>query len=394
MCGQFGIMTNTSHVHTADDFLADAFVASMLRGVDSSGIVNIDTKKNEYNLHKLPVCGMHFVGDPTVKRYMAYATGVKQITMAHVRAATVGKVTMGNAHPFLIDTDDNTLIGTHNGTLTGWANKPSARYYDVDSEWALSRIESEGVDAFKEFNGAYSFVWWQGKDKDVLNMARNKERPMSVAFLKNGGMAYASEPGMLFWLLERNNLFMDGKIILLDEGKHYKFNVSNPKEFTSEELPKAASTVTTYYPQSTYSRNTTTTYRKTTVDAVDEMLKEIALSEAAVPLEDTENEDDREFQFPQAYDSEIAAARQYGWFDTEGEFTPLQVDGAGNTRGIIETYGTEFDAIIRGDFTNIYSMNDIWKVTILGVQDDDKEIVMVCSRPSKTISVQDLVEGA
>lgn len=382
MCGQFGIVTNTSHVHTADDFLADAFTASMLRGVDSSGIANIDIKKNQYDLHKLPVNGLFFTGDTIAKRLMKYGTSPQQISMCHVRAATTGSVSVSNAHPFAAEREEEVLVGTHNGTLTGWANKPGARAYDVDSEWALNHITDKGLEAFKDFNGAFSFVWWRGSDKETLHMARNKERTMCVAFLRNGGMAYASEAGMLYWLLERNNLFMDGPILFLDEDKYYKFSVKSPKEFTTEELPKPAVTVFTSATYGRYGTNTSTTY-KTTVDKVKDLLAKASKEEETpVPLADEEGE---ERVFPQAYESEIKLAREYGWFDIEGEFTPMQVDGAGNTRGIVEVCGTEFDAVVRGDWRGIYGMDDVWKCIVLGAQDEHDVITLILSKPTKTI---------
>lgn len=374
MCGQFGILTTSSNIN-ADDFLSDAFVTSMLRGVDSSGIANIDLKRNTYLVHKLPVSGLFFKDENVAKRVIKYSTSAKQLSMCHVRAATVGNITVSNAHPFAVEKQDFTLVGTHNGTLTGWSTKKDGKYFDVDSEWALNRIAEEGIDAFKEFNGAYSFVWWRGDEPETLFMARNSERPMAVVFLKDGGMAYASEAGMLYWLLERNSIPMESKVLILDKGKLYKFPVDNPSEFTTEDLPAPS-----YYSYGTgYASSNRSYYYKTTVENVKELIAQAKASPSQEP-----GEDGKEYSFPQAYQSEITLARDYGWFDMDAEFILDKVDGAGHSHGYCEVAGHDFDAFIRGDFGGVHPLDHIWKCKVLGVQEEGNKMVLVLSSPSKT----------
>lgn len=386
MCGQFGVMTKFTS-HSADDFLSDAFIASMLRGVDSSGIANIDIGRNEYVMHKLPVAGLHFVGDSVAKRLMSYGTGAKQLSMCHVRAATVGKVTLSNAHPFVIERDTFTLIGTHNGTLTGWQSKRNGSKFQVDSEWALSRIADDGISAFEDFNGAYAFVWWQGDDKEYLCMARNKERPMAVAFLKDGSMAYASEAGMLYWLLERNNMHLEDRIMLLEDGKLYKFPQGNPQAYEIEDLPAPKSLV---YVSNHTGYNSSRNYNwSSTVDRVKELItKASSVTSEPTPLGPAAT------YFPMAYPPEIALARDYGWLDQIGEFSPVEVTTSGYTEGILDIGGIEFDAFIRGDYTDEYPMDEIWKVKVLGVREDGTQLEMVLSKPYATIDLYTAIANA
>lgn len=373
MCGIFGTLTTSRQIY-ADDFLADAFVASMLRGVDSSGIASINLSDNSYYLHKLPVNGLFFKDDRVAKRYMGYATTQDTLTMCHVRAATVGSISMSNAHPFEIErTNGDVLLGTHNGTLQNWKHLKSAKGYDVDSEWAMAHIANEGMKAFEDFTGAYAFVWWDGGDAKVLHMARNNERPINIAFLKDGGMVYASEPGMLFWLAERNNLKLDGPILSLDVDQHYMFPTDNPKQFTKEPIPKK---VYTY--SSTYGTNTTSTY-KTTVDNVKEII-----AAAGQQLPATESATAKEAQL----------AKDYGWYGERAIFTPVFVD-AGVTEGAAEACRTEFDAKIKGDmFTKGFDPNHDWLCTVIGVEETDKDIILILSQPYRTMPEYVEQEGA
>ncbi len=360
MCGQFGILT-TSAEHNADDFISDAFVTSMLRGVDSSGIVNIDLARNIYELHKLPVAGLHFATDKVAKRLIRYSGIAKQLTMCHVRAATQGEVRLSNAHPFEIDTGNGMLIGTHNGTLTGWKYTKYGKDYDVDSEWALSLIAEKGIEAFKEFTGAYSFVWWDGRDGSKLHMVRNKERPMSVAFLKGGGLAWASEPGMLFWLLERNSIQMDGRIVELLADKHYEFSVEKARDVTITDMPKKPEPLTRN--TGMYGQNTSTTYR-TTVEKMDAL---IASASSRKPSD------------------EERRARDYGWYGEQAEFTPISVNSKNEVEGIAIVCNTEFDAIVRGDTLGL-SFNSEWISTVVGVVEEGKDMILVIAKPSHTVS--------
>jgi glucosamine 6-phosphate synthetase-like amidotransferase/phosphosugar isomerase protein len=383
MCGQFGIMTGGRELY-ADDFIKDAFTASMLRGIDSSGVALVDPESARYVVHKLPVPGNFFVGDRVAEAIIKDACSPKTLTMCHVRAATVGKVTLSNAHPFEVTSSLRTVVGTHNGTLRGWQSKTGASSYSVDSEWALSRIAAEGADAFEEITGAWAFAWWQSDDPTVLNLARNDERPLCVAFIENNGMAYASEPGMLFWLLERNRIKMEGKIIQLDKGKHYKFELNDPKNFTSTVLPTPPATTTSAYTGGMYSYGHSYSY--TVVDKVEDMLKLLTgagTAETEVTELTTQRESEYAENFPLVFESEIQTAREYGWLNEDAEFDVHGVNSAGNTVGTADVGGYEFDAFIRGDYSHMPE-DHVWKCKVIGVDDDSRTVVLILGKPYKT----------
>lgn len=241
MCGIFGVVNgskNRSSRSSICNFFSDAFIASQVRGVDSSGLFQL--RKNIYHHHKLPVDGTTFVAEKFAKEYF-FAVDSARATVGHVRAATAGKVATENAHPFFIQGPKETdpfLVGCHNGTLSSWRGKEGASKFDVDSKWALNLIHLDGIKAFEKFDGAYSFVWAASETQDTLHMARNKERPMYYAYEKNKDvMLFASEHGMLAWLADRNDIVLEDKIYTTQTDYLYEFNIDNPREFKKEKLP-------------------------------------------------------------------------------------------------------------------------------------------------------------
>ena len=280
MCGIHGFISGNKKDLNADDFMRSGFVAGSLRGMDSSGVASIMVQRKTFAFQKLPVAGSTFIQDKYADTLIRRANDTGIITLGHTRSATVGKVGYSEAHPFWMEQDTRELIGVHNGTLTNWRSDASAKDYDVDSEWALNKIFDEGKDAFAKFSGAYCFAWWDSNDHETVNFALNSERPMNVVFTENGNMAFASEAGMLYWLLERHKVAMKGKILTLAAGNWYKFKVNDVENFTKEELPKpkVAAVVT----QQPYYSN-----RKTVVDDVTALLGRLAAgkeAQATLPL--------------------------------------------------------------------------------------------------------------
>lgn len=378
MCGLHGIFTNKKELN-ADDFMRNAFTANMLRGVDSSGVAQVDMTRNEYNYHKLPVSGNFFVQDGAADSILNAASRDHTLTMGHVRAATVGKVSMANAHPFVVEQEDEKygsriLIGMHNGTLTGWASNKNAKYYNVDSEWALNHIAEEGFDAFEDIRGAFCFTWWDSDKPTILNIARNSERTLYVAMLKSGGLAYASEAGMLYWLLERNRVAMDGPILELEAGYWYKFDVENVKDFVKLKLP---STSRAYTPAPTKLVPTSTVVSK--VAALLERAKNQG-STSLVPA--TNNVTTLPKRDKNVSMTEYKAARDLHMLGEVAIFTPY-MEWAEGIEGTATLNGSEMTATVRGYDTN-FTEDEIWNCKVIGVQDDDNEIVVILSPPVVT----------
>lgn len=251
MCGIHGLINlDTSYFSDGPKYIAEAFVANSLRGMDSSGIFQLDKAFKPF-MHKDTKCGSAYINEGVVKTFLGDAAR-SPLTLCHVRAATVGHVKKENAHPFLVnDAGGKRIIGVHNGTLYNWQAKKGAKDYTVDSNWALSHIAEEGIDAFKDFSGAYCFAWWDENNPTKFQMARNSQRPMHFMISKNKKqLIFGSEAMMVAWLAERNKISVEPEVYSLEEQRLYTFDLDAKEiSFTksADELPRFQGSVMAGY---------------------------------------------------------------------------------------------------------------------------------------------------
>lgn len=248
MCGIAGVM-GVQYLGKAEEFIRDSLVAGMLRGYDSSGIFQAE-KSGKIWYHKEAAEGVYLAGSKDGAQFIKDAPRMLA-TITHTRAATQGVVNKENAHPFVVHKPDgNPMVGCHNGSLTtAWKSKPNAKGLEVDSHWALKNIAEKGPEAFKEIFGAYCFVWMEVDKPGKVFMARNDQRPMHLLWTKDGKHClFASEPGMLSWLAERNKIDVRDQIMVLGVDHIYEFDLTGTAvQFTKTPIPKnytAASTTT------------------------------------------------------------------------------------------------------------------------------------------------------
>lgn len=238
MCGiVLTINASTSANWGITNFFKDALMASQLRGTHATGLFQKDS--NGIDVFKKACNATDFVSLARAESILNYAKN-QTFTVGHVRHATQGsKDSDANAHPFVIERDDGSkLVGVHNGSLVGWAGKSKGEH-SVDSHWAMQMLVDEGADAFEHFNGPYCFVWHDTNNPDILNIARNKERPFHLAMDKNKKTLYgASEGGMLEWILERRDIMKVDEMTVyeLEVGLIYSINV-NTLEITTSHTP-------------------------------------------------------------------------------------------------------------------------------------------------------------
>lgn len=242
ICGIHFVLNNDTYVAKADDFLKDAFFANQVRGTDSCGVLQV--VGNNLSVMRQAVNGSTFIEHNDVKNALRKAT-TANLTLCHVRAATHGKVNTNNAHPFSVFRDDGSrLVGVHNGTLYSWHNHEKSDKFDVDSEWALNMIAEHGAEAFKYFDGAFAFVWYDEAHPDSVFMARNDQRPLHYIVSNKGKtLLGASEAGMLGWLAERRGFKLHDekdmdKLYSLSPGFLYEFSLKSIGRYNRTELPK------------------------------------------------------------------------------------------------------------------------------------------------------------
>ena len=210
-----------------NEYMKDGFTAGMLRGTDSSGVFQVDCKGKPF-VSKMPLPGVYFATDSGAEAIIN-DTDESPITVGHVRAATSGKISADNAHPFSTKAraDGSYIIGVHNGSLDYWKFDPKAGDYEVDSEWAFNLIAEEGADAFESIEGAFSFVWWDSRNPTNILFARNDKRPMFLLRSADGkSILGASEAGMMSWLADRANLNVETDIYSTLPGKMYRVDTS------------------------------------------------------------------------------------------------------------------------------------------------------------------------
>ena len=211
MCGIFGVIRRPSSLSSVGldtnyrDFMANAMVTGVVRGWDGTGGFWID-RELKSSVRKAPNPGPIFFASGPQGKELCQAATRALVVVGHHRAATKGQISWATTHPFEHGGKKDYVIGVHNGHVYSYKYKEDEREFDVDSDWVMYRLWKQGVEAYKDFGGAFALVYYDRTTNSVY-MSSNGDRPLSIAYVKDqDAICFASERDMLKWLMRRNKL--------------------------------------------------------------------------------------------------------------------------------------------------------------------------------------------
>ena len=202
-----------------------------------------------------------------MKKFTEGVNGAQsQVFLGHNRAATVGKVSGLNAHPFQF----GDIIGAHNGTLlqSDWTalDKETGATTDVDSAALYNAINELGVDKaipmIHEGNTAQRGAWaltWFDACEEKLYFLKNKHRPLWYAYNKElTKIIWASEYWMIQAAVDSSKAdyelysdkdgftywpVLDNRLYCIDLEELRKKNKKKPPNWVTEEIKGKAQVV-------------------------------------------------------------------------------------------------------------------------------------------------------
>lgn len=259
MCGIVGVAGSGPMSHQMKEFMQDLLFHGIVRGKHATGVAAIDTLDRSLTVMKKAVPSPIFLEDKEMMEPLFAHKHNFNIYIGHNRFATQGsKDDDANAHPFV----HGDIVGVHNGTLRNQRLLDDHKDFVVDSDNLYHHLNKNGLDdTVTKLNGAFSLVWYD-KSNNSLNFIRNDERPMTIAKLSNGYWVWASERGMLTWLINRHKTLSIAteedketktttqQIWSLDVGLHFALHYKDKtRQF---DKPHAAQKVLPKFPTTSY----------------------------------------------------------------------------------------------------------------------------------------------
>jgi predicted glutamine amidotransferase len=209
MCGIVGmaIKANNGFSFKQETIINQLLYVGALRGEDSTGVIGVE-KDSTFHIAKEATAAAWFQNSLAVDSKLGktlFSRG--KAFIGHNRKKTIGNADDESAHPFVVK--DHFAV-VHNGTLY---NHQKLAKTSVDSEaLAIVLEEAFGKTEKKEsietclgrVDGAYALSIYDQRTHSVY-LVRNADRPLSYIETPEG-VFWASEAGMLWWVLSRNGI--------------------------------------------------------------------------------------------------------------------------------------------------------------------------------------------
>lgn len=206
MCGIAAVFNGEStEMVKLPALIHDLLIMTQLRGMDSTGIVNLSSKY-ELNLYKKTVNANDFM-EMRQARTLVDQSKSGFGTIIHCRKATIGGKTQEAAHPFVVQNEDgkDALAMVHNGTLSNH----TLREHVSDSHWLSDQLMQKREKALEDLRGAASLIWTNTKTFEHC-FYTNGERPLFYGFLKGkNAMIIGSEAELMYAALKRNDIDLE-----------------------------------------------------------------------------------------------------------------------------------------------------------------------------------------
>lgn len=247
MCGMAGFISGNT-IPNDLTILRNLLLLNTFRGEDSTGM--FDCVPGGKPLVKFWKSDMHPNYFLTEQFYTTWEQRWKKdkpmFAAIHCRAATQGKISKTNAHPFKC----GNILGMHNGTIgKTFLNRDK---FDTDSEAIFHNIDTLGLKpalkAIQDADPAFALVWYDLKNK-TLNFIRNSKR--TLAYTKSYGdtIYWSSDPKHLEMGVAAASYTKATPVTtLFTIGRLYTIDITKKEPvFTTEDIEEAEEPVTSYF---------------------------------------------------------------------------------------------------------------------------------------------------
>ena len=238
--GYFGFDKKT------EDSFYQMLYCDALRGDDSTGVIMVENTSG-FGIMKEGYSAPYVIDQIQGSEQGKAMFPRGKAMIGHNRKKTIGAVADETSHPFVVKGE---FAMVHNGTLN---NHKELADTLVDSEalaihlepvlngdWDLLKFE----EAIGKVRGAYAVAAYS-QNNHCVYLLRNDQRPLSFVDT-NEGFFWASEMGLLYWILGRNGVTLkDHEPVVVKENSLYKIDLDTNKVEVISYVPKKAMPVTT-----------------------------------------------------------------------------------------------------------------------------------------------------